>query len=52
MVRLGFAVGLILPLVLLTVNLGLGYGGILVTVALIVWIGTGILLTPTSEEEG
>jgi hypothetical protein len=51
MARLGFAIGLVVPLVLLAVNLALGYGGILVTVALLVWLGTGILLIPTPEEE-
>lgn len=51
MIRLGFFVSLIVPLVLLAVNLVLGYGGILTTVALFVWLGAGILLTPTSEEE-
>ncbi|HYY47538.1 MAG TPA: hypothetical protein VFA17_02530 [Thermoplasmata archaeon] len=51
MPRLGFLIGLIVPLVLLGVNLALGYGGILGTVALLVWIGTGILLSPTPEEE-
>jgi hypothetical protein len=51
MARLGFVVGLVVPVVLLGVNLALGYGGLLVTIALLVWIGTGILLTPTPEEE-
>jgi hypothetical protein len=52
MARLGFLIGLVLPVVLLGVNLALGYGGLLVTIALLVWIGTGILLAaPTPEEE-
>jgi amino acid permease len=51
MAHVGFVIGLVVPLVLLGVNLVLQYGGILVTVALIVWIGTGILLTPTPEED-
>jgi len=51
MVRLGPIVGIVLPLVLLAVNVGLGYGGILVTVLLFVWLGTGILLLPTADEE-
>jgi hypothetical protein len=50
MVRLGFVIGLVVPLVLLAVNAALGYGGILVTVILLVWIATGILLTPTPDE--
>src|SRR5205807_3465708 len=49
--RTGTAIGLFLPVVLLAVNAGLGYGGILVTVVLLVWIATGILLTPTPDEE-
>jgi len=52
MARLGFTIGIVLPLVLLGVNLALGYGGILVTIGLIVWLGTAILFTPTAEEEG
>src|SRR2546425_7756112 len=50
MVRLGFVVGIVVPVFLLGVNLVLGYGGILVTAALIVWIRTAVILTPTSEE--
>src|SRR5437773_1457210 len=49
--RTGTAIGLFLPVVLLVVNAGLGYGGILVTIVLLVWIATGILLTPTPDEE-
>ena len=51
MVRLGFVVGLALPVVLLGVNLILGYGGILATIALFVWLGLGVMLLPTSEED-
>jgi len=51
MVRLGPIIGIVLPLVILAVNVGLGYGGILVTVLLSVWLGTGILLLPTPDEE-
>jgi len=51
MARLGFVIGLVLPVVLLAVNLILGYGEILATVILLVWIATGILLTPTPDEE-
>jgi hypothetical protein len=51
MARLGFVIGLVVPLVLLGVNLAFGYGGILATIALIVWLTTGILLTPTPDEE-
>lgn len=52
MARLGFTIGIVVPLVLLGVNLVLGYGGILVTILLIVWLGTAILFAPTAEEEG
>lgn len=51
MARLGFVIALVLPVVLLGINLALGYGGILATIVLLVWLGTGILLTPTPEEE-
>ena len=51
MARLGFVIGFVVPLVLLAMNVTLGYGGILTTVALFVWLGTAILLTPTPEEE-
>jgi hypothetical protein len=51
MVRLGFVIGTLVPVALLAVNLILSAGGILVTIALLVWLGTGILLTPTSEDE-
>ncbi len=51
MVRLGFVIGTLLPVALLAANLVTHYGGILVTIALLVWLGTGIVLTPTSEDE-
>ncbi len=52
MARVGFFIGLILPVILLGVNLVLGTGGILATMALIVWIGLGVFLSPSAEEEG
>lgn len=51
MARLGFIVGIVVPLVLLGVNLVLEYGGILATIALIVWLATAILFEPSAEEE-
>jgi len=51
MARVGFVIELLLPLALLAVNVVLGYGGILVTVVLLIWIATGILLTPTPDED-
>ncbi len=52
MARVGFFIGLILPVILLGVNVVLGYGGIVGTIALIVWIGLGVFLSPGSEGEG
>src|SRR2546422_271273 len=49
MVRLGFVIGTLLPVALLAVNLALGYGGILVTIGLLVWLGARIPLTPPTE---
>lgn len=51
MARLGFIVGIVVPLILLGVNLVLQYGGILATIALIVWLATAILFAPTAEDE-
>ncbi len=51
MVRLGFVIGTLLPVALIAVNLVTSSGGILVTIGLLVWLGTGILMTPTSEDE-
>jgi len=51
MAHLGFVIGFLVPLALLGVNVVLGYGGILATVALVVWLGTAILLAPTPEED-
>ncbi|HYV08112.1 MAG TPA: hypothetical protein VEL81_00835 [Thermoplasmata archaeon] len=52
MARVGFFIGLILPVILLGVNVALGYGGIVGTIALIVWIALGVFLSPSSEGEG
>ncbi|HEX9339910.1 MAG TPA: hypothetical protein VF992_01890 [Thermoplasmata archaeon] len=51
MARVGFFVGLVLPVILLGVNVVLGYGGIVGTIALIIWIGLGVSLSPGSDEE-
>jgi len=51
MAQTGFLIGLVAPLALLAVNLILGYGGILVTAVLFVWLGVGVMLLPTAEEE-
>ena len=52
MARVGFFIGLILPVILLGVNVVLHYGGIVATIALIVWIGLGVFLSPAAEEQG
>src|SRR5205809_7263399 len=52
MVRLGPIIGIVLPLVLLAVNVGLGYGGIPVTLLLFVWLRAGMLLLPTPHAQG
>lgn len=38
-------VGFLVPLVLIAVNLALGYGGILVFILLVCWIGLAVFLT-------
>lgn len=43
------AFGFVVPLILLGINLVLGYGGILATIGLFVWIGTAIVFLPTEE---
>jgi len=44
-------VGFVAPLVLLGVNLVLGWGGILATIGLFVWLGLAIMLLPAATEE-
>jgi hypothetical protein len=45
-----FAVfGFVIPLILLGINLVLGFGGILATIGLFVWLGLAIVLMPTEE---
>ena len=43
------AFGFAVPLVLLAINLLLGYGGILATMGLFVWLGVSIVLMPSDE---
>jgi hypothetical protein len=50
MAQTAFLIGLVVPLALLAVNLVLGFGGILVTALLFVWLGVGAMLLPTEEE--
>jgi hypothetical protein len=42
-------IGFVVPLALLAVNLVLGYGGILATIGLFVWLGLSIILLPVEE---
>lgn len=42
-------VGFVLPAFLLGANLWFGYGGIVATIGLFVWIGLAILFTPGDE---
>ncbi len=37
-------VGFVIPLLLVVVNLALGYGGILVLIVLFIWIGMAVVL--------
>ncbi len=42
-------IGFILPLILLVVNVVLGYGGILGLILLFVWIGAAVILVYPEE---
>ncbi len=44
-------VGFIVPLVLIVVNLALGYGGILAFIFLVVWLGMAVFLI-VPEDKG
>lgn len=44
-------VGFVVPLILIIVNLALGYGGILVFILLVVWLGLAVFLV-TPEDRG
>jgi len=45
-----FLLGFAVPSALLIANLVWGLGGILVTIALFVWIGLAVILVPTDED--
>ena len=49
--HLPILVGFLLPLILIVVNLALGYGGILVFIVLVVWLGLAVFLI-TPEDKG
>ncbi len=48
---LAVIVGFVVPLVLIVVNLVLGYGGLLVFILLVVWLGLAVFLI-TPEDRG
>ncbi len=49
--HLPIIVGFLVPLILIVINLALGYGGLLVFILLVVWLGLAVfLLTP--EDHG
>ena len=43
-IPLSVIVGFIVPLILIVVNLAMGYGGILAFIFLVVWLGMAIFL--------
>lgn len=45
-----YLLGIVLPVLLLAVNLVWGFGGILATAGLFLWIGLAIIFLPTDEE--
>lgn len=49
--HLPLVVGFLVPLILIVVNLWLGYGGILVFVLLVIWLGLAVFLV-TPEDRG
>ncbi len=49
--HLPLIIGFVVPLVLIVVNLVLGYGGLLTFILLVVWLGTAIFLV-TPEDQG
>src|SRR2546430_1134073 len=52
MVRLGFVVGIVIPVIFLGVNLVLGYGGVLVSAAPIVLVRGPGVLPPAPQGRG
>ena len=50
-VPLSVIAGFVVPLLLILVNLILGYGGILVFILLVVWMGLAIVLILPEERE-
>ena len=49
-VPLSVIVGFVVPLLLIVVNLVLGYGGILAFIFLVVWIGLAVFLTMPEDK--
>ena len=48
--RTMYLIGMVAPVLLLVVNLGLGVGGILATAGLFIWVGLAIMFLATDEE--
>ncbi len=48
---LSIIVGFVVPIVLIAVNLVLGYGGLLAFILLVVWLGLAVFLI-TPEDRG
>jgi hypothetical protein len=49
--HLPVVVGFVVPLILILVNLVLGYGGLLVFILLVIWLGLAVFLI-TPEDPG
>ncbi len=50
-IPLSIIVGFIVPIVLIVINLVLGYGGLLAFILLVVWLGMAVFLI-TPEDRG
>ncbi len=50
-IPLSLIVGFVVPLVLIIINLALGYGGILAFIFLVVWLGLAVFLI-VPEDKG
>ncbi len=42
--------GFVVPLILIVINLALGYGGLLVLILLLTWIGLAVFLTTPEDK--
>ncbi len=49
--HLPIIIGFVVPLILIVLNLWLGYGGLLVFILLVIWVGLAVfLITPEDHE--